>query len=190
MGIESIFFFNYAFFLISFLAVVLYLPNSSSVAVTTDKQLHTSSVSMEDQEADNTALLGPDSGRNAHINDINSSSGSSSKSKQKSIISLLYGSLSEFFKKYRQFFKAKSIRVLCLNVFLYGNIMCIPDTFFFVSLEKEYHSSRTFNGKSFDFFVTFLDEINICALSLRCKLIHLYMCVCLCECNFIRRALY
>ena len=120
MGIESIFFFNYAFFLISFLAVVLYLPNSSSVAVTTDKQLHTSSVSMEDQEADNTALLGPDSGRNAHINDINSSSsGSSSKSKQKSIISLLYGSLSEFFKKYRQFFKAKSIRVLCLNVFLY-----------------------------------------------------------------------
>ena len=187
MGIESIFFFNYAFFLISFLAVVLYLPNSSSVAVTTDKQLHTSSVSMEDQEADNTALLGPDSGRNAHINDINSSS---SNSKQKSIISQLYGSLSEFLKKYRQFFKAKSIRVLCLNVFLYGNIMCIPDTFFFVSLEKDYHSSRTFNGKSFDFFITFLYEINICALSLRCKLIHLYMCVCLRECNFIRRALY
>ena len=178
VGIESIFFFNYTFFLISFLAVVLYLPkpspSSSSSTVTTMNKQNTSSVEIDDREAGSASVTLLEQNHNISTYSNGHGSSSSSSSRHKSIISLLYGSLSEFLKKYGQFFKAKSIRVLCLNVFLYGSIMCIPDTFFYVSLEKDYHSSRTFNGMNDDAY-TYIPYLNICRCMYVCIYVYIYL---------------
>ena len=124
----------------------------SSVA-TTDK-----AGALEDPDIDESsiALLEQDSSGNNNTDEDgcnNKSCSTSSNKNRNNIIPLLHVSLSDFVKKYKQFFKSRSIRALSLNVFLYGSIMCIPDTFFFVSLEKEYHSSRTFNGKYLSSFI-------------------------------------
>jgi hypothetical protein len=51
-----------------------------------------------------------------------------------------------FLTKYRMFFQAQGTCILAVNIFVYGSVMVVPDTFFFISLEREYDSSRTFNG--------------------------------------------
>ena len=141
------------------IAVVWYLPRSSSISAHSSVATTDKAGALEDPEIDESsiALLEQDSSGNNNTDEDgcnNKSCSTSSNKKRNNIIPLLHVSLSDFVKKYKQFFKSRSIRALSLNVFLYGSIMCIPDTFFFVSLEKEYHSSRTFNGKylSFLFF--------------------------------------
>jgi MFS family permease len=40
----------------------------------------------------------------------------------------------------------RQIRDLLLNAFVYGIVMTVPETYFFISLERDYHASRTFAG--------------------------------------------
>lgn len=46
----------------------------------------------------------------------------------------------------KQFFKNKACRVLLLNAFCYGVVMTVLDGYLYLSLEKDFHLSRTFNG--------------------------------------------
>ena len=52
----------------------------------------------------------------------------------------------DFIRKYGIFYQQSNCRILCINVFVYGCVMVIPDTFLYMSLEQDYHFSRTFNG--------------------------------------------
>ena len=61
----------------------------------------------------------------------------------------LYGHKRTFFHYIRElyyYFSNAPCRAILVNAFLYGIVMTVPDTFLFVSLEKDYKASRTFSG--------------------------------------------
>jgi hypothetical protein len=55
-------------------------------------------------------------------------------------------SITTYFSEIRLFFAHPPSRFLLLNAFMYGVVMTVPDTFFFISLERDFKVSRTYSG--------------------------------------------
>jgi predicted MFS family arabinose efflux permease len=54
--------------------------------------------------------------------------------------------LLSYISEMRQFFQSPPCRALLINIFGFGMAMTVPDTFLFISLEKDFHASRTYSG--------------------------------------------
>ena len=83
--------------------------------------------------------------RSVKWNDRHGTKPRGKRRKEITILSMLKPII-DFFNKYRHFFRSLSCRILCLNIFVYGCVMVVLETYFYISLEKEFHSSRTLNG--------------------------------------------
>lgn len=66
--------------------------------------------------------------------------------KTSSLLSQLCLNASSFIKAIRQFFDHKPCRVVLLSSMVFGAVMTVPDTFLYISLEKDFHASRSFSG--------------------------------------------
>ena len=55
-------------------------------------------------------------------------------------------SVRRYLAELRRFLRYRPCRALLLYALLYGVVMTVPDTFLYVSLERDFHASRTFSG--------------------------------------------
>lgn len=67
-------------------------------------------------------------------------------SKEISIWTQFSYSLIQLFRELRQFFSNAPCRIILLTAIAYGAAMTVPDTFIFISLERDFHASRSFSG--------------------------------------------
>jgi predicted MFS family arabinose efflux permease len=55
-------------------------------------------------------------------------------------------SIRRYLAEIRRFLRHRPSRALLVYAMLYGFVMTVPDTFLYVSLERDFHASRTFSG--------------------------------------------
>ena len=56
------------------------------------------------------------------------------------------GQAKAYAKEVYMFLSHATCRTILVNAFLYGIVMTVPETFLFISLEKDFHASRTYSG--------------------------------------------
>ena len=57
-----------------------------------------------------------------------------------------FGQAKAYAKEVYMFLSHATCRTILINAFLYGIVMTVPETFLFISLEKDFHASRTYSG--------------------------------------------
>ena len=156
-GMNSLFYYTYFFNLVSFFAFVFGIPSKSDISTPDSsikangnhKSSNTSS-SRENSHDESDNFLSSSSTemvdkRNEeiieHINNIQGNTPSKNKSTQSQPLTL-----NGYIREIRRFLMDAPCRILLFNAFVYGVVMTVPDTFLFISLEKDFAASRTFAG--------------------------------------------
>jgi MFS transporter, PPP family, 3-phenylpropionic acid transporter len=80
--------------------------------------------------------------------ELRESDGGSVASRRQSSVTVLdcKASVHRYLAELRRFLRHRPCRALLLYALLYGIVMTVPDTFLYVSLERDFHASRTFSG--------------------------------------------
>ena len=154
-GMNSLFYYTYFFNLVSFFAFVFGIPSKNDISTTDNSTNKTngnhklpSSRDNSNDESDN--FLSSNSAemldkRNEeiieHINSIQGNNPTKNKSLQSQTLTL-----NGYIREIRRFLMDAPCRILLFNAFVYGVVMTVPDTFLFISLEKDFAASRTFAG--------------------------------------------
>lgn len=63
-----------------------------------------------------------------------------------SIFDLLQTGVTQYYSEMKQFFGSAPCRAVLINAFGYGAVMTVIDTFLYISLEKDFHASRSYSG--------------------------------------------
>lgn len=152
-GMNSLFYYTYFFNFVSFFAFIFGIPNKNDTTTTNDGnnksngsiyKINSSSRQNSSDESDQflpntTDLIDKRNGEIIeHINNLQSSA-----SKHKGTPAL---TLNGYIREIRRFLMDAPCRILLFNAFIYGIVMTVPDTFLFISLEKDFATSRTFAG--------------------------------------------
>ena len=168
-GMDSLFYYTYFFNLVSFFAFVFGIPNKNEISVSDNMKSSNKIVSNPSsrQNSKDAYEIEPFLNNNINNNINNNSSTlsiemndkrngeiiehinnlqSSSTSKQKSSSHSSQLTLNGYLREIRRFLMDAPCRVLLCNAFMYGIVMTVPDTFLFISLEKDFGASRTFAG--------------------------------------------
>lgn len=152
-GMSALFWYTYVFATISFFVGLFGIPPRDVKTRACAMSISNTDICIEGEEA--TSELGVEL-HSASSSSASSSAPSSSsfapfrkgKTAVSSALCSLTESLQTYFLGLKQFFSHAPSRVLLLNAIAFGLIMSIVDTYLPISLEKDFHASRTINGLS------------------------------------------
>jgi PPP family 3-phenylpropionic acid transporter len=122
-GMTSIFYYTHFFNLISLALIVFGVP---AHFFRRDNQIGSGFTHAPDQKSDRAIEGEPRRQSSASVSCENS--------------------VRRYFADLRRFLRHRPSRALLVYAMLYGFVMTVPDTFLYVSLERDFHASRTFSG--------------------------------------------
>lgn len=145
-GMDSLFYYTYVFNAVS-IAVVFGLPSASS-----NYSLRRTKSDDDQNLIDEEHALIPSSGSPDTV--LNRLTGRSNenlvdKNQEKFVIHNMKNpekSIRRYAEELFGYLSNAPCRAILINSFLYGIVMTVPDTFLFVSLDKDFKASRTFSG--------------------------------------------
>jgi hypothetical protein len=160
-GMFSMFWFTYFFQSIALAIVLKYLPGKttwnqianvasmndmSGIDKTNHKDME-EGVLLEDRSSDmhSNGNANADTS-NTSGNTANTSSKEVSFGNWAAIYKIAYVKINVYGRELQQFLNNQGMRVILINSLLYGIVMTIMDTYLYVALEKEFHSSQAYSG--------------------------------------------
>ena len=160
-GMNTLFYYTYFFNIASFLFVVFGLPSSRkiphSITVENENDIDDddSINDDDDDEEEGSKLLDAppemelrSRSRSIEMSEYNLTSQQQQLQQQQQHIAT-HGhkrNFSHYVKELSIYLSNAPCRAILVNSFLYGVVMTVPDTFLFVSIEKDYKASRTYSG--------------------------------------------
>lgn len=162
-GMNALFYYTYFFNFVSLAFVIIGLPGTksapsiSATLVLDNESINKDDLSIEEQGGDDSPLLSAEGNQQLaesvmrRSRSLEGATGDESQNNQfqkdaKQGKHSQARKVESYMKELYAFMCNPPCRSIIFNSFLYGIVMTIPDTFLFVSLERDFRTTRTYSG--------------------------------------------